>query len=314
MVTLEAIAVAEIHLGPETQTRAATNTAVVERYAEAMRSGAKFPPLVVFIDGANAESLTYLADGFHRLLAYKSIGATHVECNVHGGGRREAIAYALSANNDHGLPLTLADKKRKLQIIMDDYEWKRLSTRGIAELCGLSHTTISRLLEEEGDLPETIKTRDGKTQARKRNGKKSGKKGGKKKDAPQVAAPVVEEPPAEEPANEPVSDTVLDELDNEVPADLVPVFTQRAIFKQLGKDIDSIRQDIAALATKEAGHYLAVHLPGIDRELKAARDAMLATAPYALHKAKDGSRHPDWVSKGAYKALGLSESEEPVPF
>ena len=51
-----------IRLDGETQARVALDSTQVAEYAEAMRDGDKFPPIVVFHDGSDY----WLADGFHR--------------------------------------------------------------------------------------------------------------------------------------------------------------------------------------------------------------------------------------------------------
>jgi len=51
----------------EVQARVAMNEETIEEYAEAMRNGDKFPPVVVFSDDDGASY--WLADGFHRFEA-----------------------------------------------------------------------------------------------------------------------------------------------------------------------------------------------------------------------------------------------------
>ena len=62
-----------------TQPRAGIDRDIVQEYANAMKGGAKFPPLVAYYDGTNY----WLVDGFHRGDAYKEVGITDVECEVH---------------------------------------------------------------------------------------------------------------------------------------------------------------------------------------------------------------------------------------
>jgi ParB-like chromosome segregation protein Spo0J len=52
----------------EVQARVAMNEETIEEYAEAMRNGEKFPPVVVF---SNDDAFYWLADGFHRYHAAK---------------------------------------------------------------------------------------------------------------------------------------------------------------------------------------------------------------------------------------------------
>ena len=53
----------QIRMDGGTQPLAELQKEVMEDYAELMRAGVKFPPIVVFHDGDNY----WLADGFHRM-------------------------------------------------------------------------------------------------------------------------------------------------------------------------------------------------------------------------------------------------------
>src|SRR5690554_4451177 len=80
------------------------NGSVVYDYAELMKAGHVFPPIVVFSDGTDK---VWLADGFHRVAAAKEAGATEIAAEVRAGTQRDAMLYANGeANRDHGLQLT----------------------------------------------------------------------------------------------------------------------------------------------------------------------------------------------------------------
>ena len=59
-ITLTSLALAAITVDATTQPRVAVDRAVVYDYAEAMRAGAKFPPIKVIFDGTTY----WLIDGF----------------------------------------------------------------------------------------------------------------------------------------------------------------------------------------------------------------------------------------------------------
>ena len=59
------ISISDIRLDGNTQARAGMKTETISDYAEAMKQGDRFPPVVVFNDGNNY----WLADGFHRIYA-----------------------------------------------------------------------------------------------------------------------------------------------------------------------------------------------------------------------------------------------------
>jgi hypothetical protein len=138
-----------IKVDPAIQQRAnGTNEEVIEEYAQAMRDGAKFPPLVVFgDDGANY----HLADGFHRVAAYRLAhpDARDIDCEVHSGGRDDALFFASGANASHGLPRSKADKRKSVLLLLGSEQWSRLSDREIARHCKVSHPFVARVRDEQ---------------------------------------------------------------------------------------------------------------------------------------------------------------------
>src|SRR5437764_817755 len=83
---VQRLAISAIKADRENQGRAAINARQVEEYAERMKAGDHFPPLVVFyFDGAY-----WLADGFHRHQAASQAGLTEFEVEVRQGNRKDA--------------------------------------------------------------------------------------------------------------------------------------------------------------------------------------------------------------------------------
>ena len=132
---------ADIILDPEVQSRTQIDADVVEEYAEKMREGTRFPPIVVFLDGEDLR----VADGFHRVEAARLAGLDDIEADVRSGSRRDAVLHAVGANSTHGLRRTNADKRRAVQILLDDPEWTQWSAREIARRAGVSHVLVGRL-------------------------------------------------------------------------------------------------------------------------------------------------------------------------
>lgn len=122
-----------------TQSRVQINETTVSEYAEAINNGAQFPPVTVFFDGANF----WLADGFHRLLAHKRAGKTEILETREVGGLRDAILYSVSANANHGLRRTNADKRKAVEMLLNDAEWAQWSDNSIAKQCAVSHTFVA---------------------------------------------------------------------------------------------------------------------------------------------------------------------------
>jgi N6-adenosine-specific RNA methylase IME4 len=137
------------------------NPKVIDRYANAMKNKDVFPPVVVYFDGMT----NWLADGLHRLEAAKQAGLTEVEAEVREGTERDALLWAMSANNHHGLRMTNVDKMHAAHILLFDTEWGQLASREIGRLCGLDGKTVEKIRRKlSADFPQmrTV-TRNGKT-------------------------------------------------------------------------------------------------------------------------------------------------------
>lgn len=131
----------------EVQARVAMNEETIEEYAEAMRNGDKFPPVVVFSDDDSASY--WLADGFHRCHAAKQIANKwSLPAEIRAGGKREAILFAVGANASHGLRRSREDKRNSVLKLLKDTEWSRWSDREIARQCRVSHPLVSKLRAE----------------------------------------------------------------------------------------------------------------------------------------------------------------------
>mgnify|MGYP000981080920 CR=1 FL=1 len=126
---LEWIEIALILQDETTQVRAAMDEETVERYFEALAMGAEFPPLIVYRDG---KGRLWLADGHHRLAAYKKRGLTQVACEVRDGTKKDAWMFAVGANAHHGLPFRNADKTKVVLALLQDEDWRSKNNREFA--------------------------------------------------------------------------------------------------------------------------------------------------------------------------------------
>ena len=131
----------KIRIDGGTQPRSEIDYSIVNEYAEAMQEGDTFPPVVVFNDGANY----WLADGFHRYHAYVKLGFYEIEAQVKPGTKRDAVLYSVSANHDHGLRRSNADKRKAVLTLLEDEEWSKWSDREIAEKCEVTHPFVSKM-------------------------------------------------------------------------------------------------------------------------------------------------------------------------
>lgn len=135
------ISIAFIRRDGGTQPRAALDTATVEAYAEAARAGAEFPPVVLFYDGTEY----WLADGFHRVAGHERAEFEEISAEIRTGTRRDAVLYAVGANETHGLRRTNDDKRRAVLLLLGDDEWRSWSDREIARRCAVSDRFVNGL-------------------------------------------------------------------------------------------------------------------------------------------------------------------------
>lgn len=150
--------ISSIELDTSIQCRAAIDTGIVNEYAERMQAGDVFPP----IDLYGSATQSWIGDGWHRVLAARQVGAQAIAAALHPGGRAEALRHALHANADHGHRRTNADKRRAVEIALR--EFGGLSSRQIAEMCGVDHKTVETIRPTEvGKFPNSTRIgRDGK--------------------------------------------------------------------------------------------------------------------------------------------------------
>lgn len=124
---MERIKTTDISTASGTQMRAAIDMDTVNDYATCLDS---LPPIVVFYDG----SRYYCADGFHRIEAHRLSGRTDIACDVRSGTLRDAILFAAGANASHGKRRSNADKRRAIETLLRDEEWRSKSDRWIADV------------------------------------------------------------------------------------------------------------------------------------------------------------------------------------
>jgi hypothetical protein len=155
----------DISLDQRAQPRVQLDQGVIEEYAEAIRGGASFPPVIVFFDGEQH----HLADGFHRVAAAGRAGRDSVRAEVLKGELRAAILWSVSANVDHGLRRSSADKRRAVQTMLEDEEWRKISDTEIALRCRVSRSLVAAVRSEwEADSSHPAEKQDETITVRRR--------------------------------------------------------------------------------------------------------------------------------------------------
>ena len=159
------VQLSQVAIDGGTQPRCEIDESLVTEYAEAMRDGAQFPPIVVFHDGVKF----WLADGFHRTHAARKAGLEVLDADVRDGTRRDAILFSVGANAAHGSRRTNADKRKAVMTLLEDEEWSQWSDREIARQCAVHHTFVGKMRgslvtnTSDDTPPRTYTTKHGTT-------------------------------------------------------------------------------------------------------------------------------------------------------
>jgi len=181
----------------ETQLRAQFSQQALDEYKAHLESGGKLPPIVLFLDEAAGKY--YVGDGWHRLLSYDEVG-DKVPAIVRLGTHRDALRWALSANQAHGVQRTNADKRRVVQVALADSEWGQISSRQLGAVCGVHHSTVTRIREERTPDHELSQSDSstGEPEVEKLKGKDGKLRPARKKSAATKPAPAEDVDPATE--------------------------------------------------------------------------------------------------------------------
>lgn len=131
----------------------------VQNYAEAIESGAQFPPITVYQD----DGTLWLSDGLHRVEAHKALSLTEIEADVREGGREAAMLHAAIANVANGKQMNQEEKREAGERLLRMTNW---SQEKIARELAVGKSTISRWassLPNGRDSSARTVTRDGVT-------------------------------------------------------------------------------------------------------------------------------------------------------
>ena len=166
-------------LDADTQSRKASE-AKIEEYAEIMKDELwkwdNFPMIVVYDDGISR----YPSDGHHRVAAAILAEQESIYVELRSGSLRDAIWTSFSSNKYHGLAITNEDKRLRVDRILRDQEWQKMSDVLISDHCGVSRKLISKVrieLTGTGSVAPAIERigKDGRVQKIQRIGKSTNK-------------------------------------------------------------------------------------------------------------------------------------------
>lgn len=137
--------ISDIEFDKEVYPRTGVDFITVSRYYNALKSGAKFPPIVVAeLDGKNV-----LLDGAHRLAAHKSAKRKDIEVDlVKVEDRQELYIEAIKANVRHGKQFSTYDTT-KICIKLKEFKF---TDAKISELVLIPSDKISSFVAKRAAL------------------------------------------------------------------------------------------------------------------------------------------------------------------
>jgi hypothetical protein len=264
---IKTLPITSLRFGGETQARAATCAETVKEYADALQSGAKFPPVIVFHDALN---LYYVGDGTHRVMATLETGGLTIECEVRQGGLIEAKKYACSANKSHGLKRTNADKRKAVVMYWEivKHESPRPSNVDIADWCGVSEHLVRDVVKADSTSTKSKSTvgKDGRTYNTSNIGKNTKRtpaapaappKPDPKPEPPKTEDAIDSEPEADaEPEATPEPEQELDAAGVPIPEHVQPAFQFASQIIATCREIDAVVKKIEGFKTQFGGRLI----------------------------------------------------------
>lgn len=158
-----------------TQSRVKINEDVVEDYAGLIAEAKPewpLPPLDVFHDG----SIHFVADGFHRLLAGLRAKRGSIPCIVHKGTARDARIFGMTANDEHGLRMTRADKRACVEWLLDN--GGKMTQKEIADKAGVGVRLVRMVVADRNPVSIAGKATPPKRDGKRQNASSTPSRGG----------------------------------------------------------------------------------------------------------------------------------------
>lgn len=132
-----------------------------EHVRRLMRLGGRWPPILVH------EETGVVIDGVHRVAAARMLGLLRIDASLFSGGPDAALIEFVRRNVQHGLPLTLRERKWAARRVLSMHpDW---SDRRIAGLCALSPKTVGRLRVPDGGDADATPQLDAKVRVGRDN-------------------------------------------------------------------------------------------------------------------------------------------------
>ena len=264
----------ELRLDGGTQARAEMNQATIADYAEAIKAGDTFPPIVAMFDGKTH----WVVEGFHRWYAFKAAGKHRVPVLVRRGSHEAAIVAACAANATHGLQRTHADKVKALKMLMETAPGKKMSEADLATHLHIPRPTIHYLKGELVKLTNEAsisKENEGSSHETAREPRTNERGETQEEFNARANPPMPSKPPA--PPEDP-----KDSVGQVIPERLRGVFARRQEINALLTQMSAVKT--AVLKSAEAGDvlYWDFHATHFEAQMEMAFHDLSACIPHAV--------------------------------
>jgi hypothetical protein len=270
MIEIRTVPLDSVRINGGTQSRVELSQSTIAEYAEAIRFGTDLPPVAMFFDGA----AFWLADGFHRYHAHRQAGAMEISAEIRIGTQRDAVLFSVGANASHGLRRTNEDKRRAVETLLADSEWKTWSQERIAKACQVSTGFVSKLVNQASLHGEEMKPavrvveRNGTTYEQNTANIGKSKPEVVESDSIPPVAPPVEPAPSAARAPSLVAPSSLETL--------VTAESEQSGASDLAVEVETLREQVAelseALKSTLADNDMMGRVFDADDRLKAAMD------------------------------------------
>lgn len=144
------VQLADVSVDDALQPRARLNTEHVDRIRAALEDGAEVDPVILYrMDGR-----LVLVDGRHRYHAHQRAGRRVIRADVYEGTYEQAAGHAVAANLADKIGLTTAERRAACRRLLGMSAYQRMSARALGRLCGLHHSTVSKIRSLSGEISQ----------------------------------------------------------------------------------------------------------------------------------------------------------------
>ncbi len=318
----------DLDTAPAAAVRAAAEPAdeYVESLIAAYESGTPPPPPQTFGYKDGGKVKYFLADGGNRIAAHKKSAIPKAECVVvmcdtREDAEKEAFAFALRANTQHGLRRTTADLQAAARSALARPEVAGLSDTKVDALIGASRGYISKLKRDTGrpsqpDPDEVVGSRKFRADDLDDS-----------LDTPSEPRPGGTPTHAGSGPNAAPESPLVDAVGRVVPEDLRPVFAARTAFRHFRRAFPDAVLALAREWSAELAEFARTEpgggaVPAILPDVEAFMDKWLAQLSHGLGGLKVATPHVvcqeaheagktcprclgrGWLSRGLFEQLG----------